>query len=220
MRRLGITKTITRLLICIVVGLITSVGVAWVTFFSINLPSSSLFDAQVFETEAVEQSWWWYQQFGGHTYVVILSTGDVNTYSREETNKGPSWSRVHQIPDTKDKQTQYIYYEEAWGWPMVCTLSVCWNSDQSTSIWTVDSGIQVGTQNIPYELPKLLPTRPIWIGLLVNTAFYATITWLLLFGCILLRNTFRIKHYLCVHCRYKVRDLSVCPECGSAVVTK
>ena len=66
-----------------------------------------------------------------------------------------------------------------------------------------------------------LPIRPIWPGLLLNTAFYGVIVWMLWFTMGLVRRNTRARrrrrHGLCVGCGYDLRGGaigSLCPECG------
>lgn len=59
------------------------------------------------------------------------------------------------------------------------------------------------------------PLRPIWTGLVGNTAFYAAITLGLLVGVRVLRTRRRRARGRCVACGYELGDgVGVCPECG------
>lgn len=64
-----------------------------------------------------------------------------------------------------------------------------------------------------------IPLRPLWPGFAVNTLFYATLLWLLLFGPPALRRFIRRKRGRCVACAYDLRGVSHvrCPECGVPV---
>lgn len=64
-----------------------------------------------------------------------------------------------------------------------------------------------------------LPYRPIWLGLLGNTLFYATITLALLVLLRWQRTRRRRARGRCVACGYELgptleRGVGVCPECG------
>ena len=67
--------------------------------------------------------------------------------------------------------------------------------------------------------PRVLPWYPIWIGLLVNTLFYATIVWLLSLGPFALRIMIHRKRGFCINCAYDLKGAAhaACPECGATV---
>ncbi len=60
------------------------------------------------------------------------------------------------------------------------------------------------------------PFRPVWLGLAVNTLFYATFLWLLIPGPFVLRRFIRVKRGLCPACAYPMGALPVCSACGKA----
>lgn len=62
-----------------------------------------------------------------------------------------------------------------------------------------------------------LPLRPLVAGLVGNTAVFAGAVWLqaaVPTGCMAYRRRALRRAGLCLHCRYEVRDLPRCPECG------
>ena len=63
---------------------------------------------------------------------------------------------------------------------------------------------------------RRLPTRPIWPGFAINTAFYAAILWLVIPGPFALRRHIRRKRGMCLACGYDLRGNPThgCPECG------
>lgn len=65
-----------------------------------------------------------------------------------------------------------------------------------------------------------LPLRPLPVGLLLNTLFYAAFLALVMGAIAALRTRHRARRSLCTRCKYPVRDLTTCPECGTAVVTR
>lgn len=71
--------------------------------------------------------------------------------------------------------------------------------------------------NVTYDNP-CLPLRLLPLGFIANTAIYA----LLLFGLMHLfrraRSRYRARRSLCTRCKYPVRGLTACPECGTTVV--
>jgi hypothetical protein len=63
-----------------------------------------------------------------------------------------------------------------------------------------------------------LPATPIWSGLAIDTLFYGTIAWALLFAPGAIRRVRRRRRGQCVQCGYDRAGLAAgaaCPECGS-----
>ena len=64
---------------------------------------------------------------------------------------------------------------------------------------------------------RLLPLRPIWPGLVVNTLLYSLVLWLLSGGPFVLRSFIRLRRGLCTACAYPVGESATCTECGRLV---
>ncbi len=62
-----------------------------------------------------------------------------------------------------------------------------------------------------------LPARPLWPGFAINTLFYATILWLLMYGLSALRRFLRLSRGRCPKCAYPMGESAVCTECGIVV---
>lgn len=61
-----------------------------------------------------------------------------------------------------------------------------------------------------------IPLRPVWPGLLANTAIYAAMWWLLIAVPLIVRRELRRRHGRCEHCGYDLQDTKgPCPECGT-----
>ncbi len=60
----------------------------------------------------------------------------------------------------------------------------------------------------------IIPLRPLWPGLVVNTIFYAVVLWLLVGGLFVLRRIVRLRRGLCPACAYPMGGSAVCSECG------
>jgi hypothetical protein len=63
----------------------------------------------------------------------------------------------------------------------------------------------------------LLPTRVLWPGFAVNTAFYALLAGAAVAAVIAVRRVMRRKHGLCPGCGYPVGGSPICTECGQAI---
>ncbi len=64
-----------------------------------------------------------------------------------------------------------------------------------------------------------LPLRPLPLGLLINTLFYAALFAFVMEAFAAFRTRRRARRSLCTRCKYPVRGLITCPECGTAVPT-
>lgn len=73
------------------------------------------------------------------------------------------------------------------------------------------------------KVPLKLPLTPLWNGAAVNTAFYAAVFLLLIWGPSTLRRVIRVRAGRCTACGYDRRGLAAasapCPECGAADAT-
>ena len=103
----------------------------------------------------------------------------------------PSWSDLDEksdeflnviarAPDSLVRELRYVHFA---GWP-TRSLWCHWYT-----IGPIGSPIFYGNGGIIFSLepwskyiPRALPTRPIWIGFILNTIFYAAIIWLLTLG--------------------------------------
>ena len=74
--------------------------------------------------------------------------------------------------------------------------------------------------SLPFDpqAARMAPLAPIWSGLVINTAFYATLVWLLIHGLSALRRLLRVRRGLCPKCAYPMGESAVCTECGGAVL--
>jgi hypothetical protein len=93
----------------------------------------------------------------------------------------------------------------AWaaGWPLPCL----WSSATSNDVL---AGIDVGRTD-----GRVLPTRPLWAGLIVNTLVYALLVSVIVLA-IPIRRRLRTRRGRCPRCAYELAgDLAACcPECG------
>ena len=61
---------------------------------------------------------------------------------------------------------------------------------------------------------RVLPLRPIWLGFVFNTLFFAAVLWLVIPGPFALRRFIRVSRGLCPQCAYPMGESAVCSECG------
>jgi hypothetical protein len=113
--------------------------------------------------------------------------------------------------------------EHATGWPVLAA----WYGMSATYLpnaiqTTLDGAIMLETRkgSGAYSI-RALPLHPIWPGLLIDTAFYATLWLILLAGLRATRRAYRRARNRCPNCAYHLTGLApandthiTCPECG------
>jgi len=146
----------------------------------------------------------------------------------------PRWSRVSRDAISVADDNRVSLIEDARGWPML-TMRSRFRIDAAGNI-VVSSGfdgVQLRSVALPttwfggalagdlddknWAEPYVLPLRPIWPGLVLNTLLYALVLWLLYRGSFVLRRHIRRKRGRCPKCGYDLRGQlpgAGCPECG------
>lgn len=67
---------------------------------------------------------------------------------------------------------------------------------------------------------RVLAVRPVWSGIIVNTAVYSVLAFVVMVLPRVVRRVVRERAGRCVVCGYEVAGLRVCPECGTGVVRR
>ncbi len=201
-----------RLGIAVVLGVVTSVGVAWGFYMWQKRPLGGL--------DAV----WMKEESRG---VVILAGQTVGRRSlalgqydfEPGSNKQRLWhgKLIAEIdypqamgiaPEIVDvfPELQSIFVESA-GFPMLC---VFWRVDHITHMPNRTWG------RLRYRQYDSLPASPLWGRLAVNTAFYGAAWYPLLGVPGMVMARMRKRRGMCRGCGYDMRGLAVatCPECG------
>ena len=137
---------------------------------------------------------------------------------------------VHQL--SEDEVLQFQSQAEARGWP---ALSMWYelrlskiNPVRPRMLMEARGGLETPLPlwldpmvYSSYDQPRTLPLRVIWPGFVMNTLFYAVVTWLLIVIPSRLRRWRRLRRGLCPKCAYDLRGRSTesatCPECGTLV---
>jgi hypothetical protein len=171
-------------------GLIMCVGIAWVA--AVSLSKRYYGGPQYRSSERNEQKWVYFGTKGLTWEIVQRYADSSNVYYSVET--GPWWSGVCHEPSVEDVQKRLCYKEDAWGFPMLCMVSER-RKPTLGGTYTILSGIP--GRNWFLGSDYILPIRPIWFGLFVNTFVYSIIIWFGFSGRVLLRNAIRRKRGLC-----------------------
>mgnify|MGYP001564463158 CR=1 FL=1 len=96
-----------------------------------------------------------------------------------------------------------------------------WCSTHDSNPWI--SGVHLLDKTRSYSstlslpVPIYFPLRPIWTGLLINSAFYGTMLWALTHGVCSFVGKRRLWSRLCLNCKYPIGISAVCTECGEPV---
>jgi hypothetical protein len=121
----------------------------------------------------------------------------------------PSWAAR---PVLEDGSHCPSVKTEAHGWPMRAMAAEAWDYGRFLEYRQCRAWLR-GSQ----EPIVLIPTRPIWLGLLVDSFLY-TIAW---YGALIIPRAIRrsLRHHRnqCPHCAYDLRATPPpppCPECG------
>lgn len=148
------------------------------------------------------------------------------------TELAPAWGQFDQVAwscpaaDFEDYRYQWgheyrILYSFGWAWRCLWTEAI-WDEAQKIAI--CDGGLDVLLR--PYTVtplsthPRLLPIRPLWLGLIGNTFLYALILWLTVWLALCqiphtLCRAARRRTHRCLACGYNLFHAgATCPECG------
>jgi len=118
-----------------------------------------------------------------------------------------------------------LYSEMKFGWPALCARSegavnLSTFADDGSYTRKITGSISVPIivvgKSSPMVQSVMLPYRPMWIGIGINTLFYAAIFWMLLSIKRAYRHARRMHKGRCPMCSYELEYMFVdgCPECG------
>ena len=127
----------------------------------------------------------------------------------------PSWSIVH----SRSRGERDRFLEEARGWPALALRSEVMISSYSYGNPTARARDAIVLRVVQEGRwgGLLLPLRPIWSGFLIDTAFFGSIAFAVLFGPGMARRAARRSRGQCLRCGYDMRAIAsaTCPECGA-----
>lgn len=220
---------IRRMAICLVIGAATTVAVAWIV--AVTMQPSRANNRTGGQTvwsrpSGIGDGWsYWAVREPGTLVVARLSAhfemqGELkDAYLDVRQRDVPSWSGVHRAPPIDTTGPQPLYMEDARGWPMLALRSETQVELQNVlpNRVTIDDGILVASDPASDYQRTVLPLRPIWMGFVIDTVFFAAIAFATLFGPGMLKRAARRRGGHCERCGYDLRAATgaTCPECGT-----
>jgi hypothetical protein len=191
-------------LICLLLGVVLTVGVAWVAA-SLAQPHGP------YRKSACPTRW----------PIRECDAWPPPTYKRW-LSQGPASALVqvsHDPPGTPGTSGLTSLIRLSAGWPTCAlasydTISIG-HADAELSPWR--RGLQIPERLVHehrLQLPRRFPLWPLWPGFAVDTASYAGLSWVVLFGPFAFRRWRRGRRGGCARCGYDLAGLDACPECG------
>lgn len=208
-------------LLFLILGAIVNIGVAWYCALGISFANQTDADRGARFGPEVDLAVDRYDRLGAIHIEWYRSSEGKDHWEEGPDPLGliPAWGRLSVAP--AGEALRELGDIEGRGWPM---LSMWWEQDRIS--WTSDSNRRheavlgaLETALPPFSgdmgmFPRVLPIRPIWTGLLVNSVFYTCVLWLLLRVWIACRRIVRLTRGHCPNCCYPRGQSPVCTECG------
>ena len=218
-----------RIVLFLLLGAIINVAVAWryVLRTDINVDGFTLefSGVVVYGTTQLddEPTFWVITATTRPAFGYVVSTrSDKGGLSKPRSAEQalPHWSRLTSPSSNWDREHIQSQEEAAFGWPW---LVLSWRVDRSVSRYETDRrldriayGLKIEASDRVRALPKILPLRPVWPGLLLGSVVYALILWAVAKNLVALVRLRRLLRGRCYACGYDIKwDLvHGCPECG------
>lgn len=217
-------RWITRIAVCLVVDIVTTVAVAWGCAFRRD---PGMFYTFPFQSHWTPPSWTMRSTHKPGVWVIASYITEKGRAQHEgESNDDrlyPSlkkrWSRTWDRPSHADLETQSdVFVEYARGWPMLSMISYGRYADLGSDLVVSAWGIPVSNTN-SWLWSIILPLQPVWPGFLIDAVLFGS-TWLVLvLGYTTVRTARRRRRGLYVGCKYDLRNIESdrCPECGAVL---
>ena len=212
-------RWLARAALCIGLGFVTTVAVAWALAALAPTPARSrteLLDGGVQWLLCEEHTQWgasrrWWVPLELTDGMVLRSLWDESAIVSDAPCLNRGWGELPEGPDGSSG------CEDARGWPALCLWCRLYAAGAAVPIEWVHGGIQASPATTAAASAVVLPLQPIWSGLLINIVVYALAWGVLLFALGWVRRARRRANGRCTGCGYDRAGLAphaACPECG------
>lgn len=221
-------------LVCIFLGLTTSVAIAWAFAWKTDLRGPVTVATRVRVPADGEGTgrviFHASTRIGTAVYTCMLyevdSTPQVTNDAKPERIVA-RWAMPHVVPwkvGEKADAPSNGWSQEGFtsvighGWPFICVWSM-WTAGPTPTTELMRIRLEGGIELPNRMFEGVLPYRPAWFGLLFNTLLYGSIFWAIGLGWRLYSLAHRRRRGRCLACNYDLRGLTdpVCPECGLGI---
>ncbi len=217
------TRWLTKLVVFLLLGAIVNLGVAWLcSLQSIETSKIGAIEYRQVRAYGLRWSCTFIRRFG---FDRVLLESRMYGSPPADPSTLPTYIVVPPISDEEAVDKHYVVA----GWPQrsFCAVAVVtqqlgadnyrWVGDADYPLDTWRAAIRLSDDSPDPFVRRILPLRPLWIGLIAKTSFYAVILWLVTLGPFAVRRFVRDRRGLCIKCGYDLRatEHEVCPECGA-----
>jgi len=221
-------RQVKRIAVCVVVGVVVNVLVAWGCALWINARKHLSF--RTGSTHASELHW-----------PAAVPDDWPERCTALGVDVGFGVRASNGVATTSDSFGYWSCSLRETGWPMYSLRAVQWVTNQVegtarysdlryvessgfNGLWRAGLAVPIQFTWMAGTVPTLpkgslirvpLPIQPRWRGFAVNTIAYSALTWGVLFAPGVVRRWRRRGRGACVGCGYELAGLVRCPECGS-----
>ncbi len=240
----GVKRHVRDVAACLLLGIVTAVAVAWccASALSVTAQQPLGIEQPSQATRSGKRSWqYWRATALGHeqvAFTALYRPNDTPFLRRMPPSDGvpdlPYWV---DMPASESLIPHSTVLYVAAGWPLRCLASRCYERDirwhfrvprglsrgqvmrmgglGHSPFWKNAIVIEDQVAGGPFTA-RVLPLRPIPIGMTVNSLFWGILWFLLILNARQIRRWLRASRGHCPACRYDLRgDLEQgCPECG------
>lgn len=228
-------KHLRRIVICLLLGSVINVLVAWGIALAVNP-----LDGEHWSASGPKDGYHWAVATTSNVGTLMLHSrrdfiGTGITYETPEEIL-PHWSDFDKPLANYQAESEWIEIRStvARGWPLFALrysgdflkspTEELINTDKQWGFrwpWGQWKLYPFGNRTKPPLTQDIyLPVRPIWSGFAMNTLFYAALLWLPFVGAGMLRQARRRRRGLCERCGYPRGETDVCSECGHALASR
>jgi hypothetical protein len=219
---LAVKRWVLRILVCLILGAITTVAVAWgiASRTSFDLLKAAPANSKIFAKTLNNGRYWSGYAMGTPGALRMWSFVEVRPewygIMREHLGEWPlyempSWGRAAScmMVAAPDHCCGFL---SAYGWPNVA-LVAAFHDHEDSGLYSPKELKVVGTSAVVIGLPDgaalgpphALPLRPIWPGFVIDTLFYAAIWGGSFFGFASAKRAIRRARGRCPMCGYDLR---------------